>query len=124
MGKSAPDTTLDALLDKIATATRLSVCSTEPANFAGIAAVQLASVAVTAGNGNGDFTHANGDTNGRKTTVAQQANMSITASGTAGHIVLDDGTIITFITTCTSQALTSGGTVTSPAWKVEASDPT
>lgn len=123
MGKAAPDTTLDPVLTKIATATRLCVCSAEPANFAGIAAVLLASVAVTPGDGAGDFTIANGDVSGRKVTVAQQTAMAIAASGTATHIVLDDGAILTFVTTCTAQALTSGGTVTSPAWDVEIADP-
>lgn len=123
MGKAAPDATLDALLAKIATATRLSVCSDEPANFAGIAAVLLASVALTAGDGNGDFTFAAGDTNGRKVTIAQQVDMAISASGDGDHVVLDDGTDLIYVTTATLQTLTSGGTVTVPAWDVEVADP-
>ena len=123
MGKAAPDATLDAFLAEIATATDLHVCSAEPANFAGIAAVTLAEVALTAGLGNGDYTAANGDTNGRKVTVAQQASISITASGTANHISLDDGVALVYVTTCTAQALTSGGTVTVPAWDIEIADP-
>jgi hypothetical protein len=124
MAKQSPDQILDAALNEIATSTRLVVCSAEPANFAGIAAVLLASVALTAGAGNGDFTIANGDTSGRKITVAQQASISVTNSGTATHVSLDDGTALQYVTTCTSQALTSGNTVTVPAWKVEIADPT
>ena len=124
MGKAMPDATGDAYLAKIATATRLCVCSAEPANYAGIAAVLLASVAMTAGLGNGDYSAANGDTNGRKITTAQQAGMSITTSGNATHIVLDDGTSLIYVTTCASQALTSGGTVTVPPWDIELADPT
>lgn len=123
MAKLADDSVLDALLEKIATATRMVVCSTQPANFAGIAAVALADVTLTAGVGNGDYTKGNGDTNGRKLTVAQQATVPIDSSGTAAHIALDDGTTLLFVTTCTSQALTSGGTVTVPAFDVEAADP-
>jgi hypothetical protein len=123
MAKAAPDSTLDALLAEIATATRLVVCSGQPANFAGIAAVALADVTMTAGLGNGDYTAANGDTNGRKVTVAQQSAVPIDASGTANHISLDDGTDLIYVTTCTSQALTSGGTVTVPAWDIEVADP-
>lgn len=123
MAKAAPDSTLDPVLTEIATATRLCVCSAEPANFAGIAAVLLASVAVTPGDGGGDFTIANGDTSGRKVTVAQQTGISISSSGTGNHIVLDDGASLVFVTTCTAQALTSGGTVTVPAWDVEIADP-
>ena len=120
MAKALSDAVLDAACTKIATATRQSVCSGEPANFAGIAAVLLASVVTDAG----DFTTANGDTSGRKVTVAQQADVSITASGTATHVAYDDGSALLAVTTCTSQALTSGGTVTVPAHKFEFADPT
>jgi hypothetical protein len=120
MAKFAPDTVLDEMLNRIATATRLVVCSGQPANFAGIAAVALADVVVDSG----DFTVSDGDTNGRKVRVAQQANVPIDVSGTATHIVLDDGSTLLYVTTNTSQALTSGGTVTVPAWDVEIADPT
>lgn len=123
MGKAAPNTTIDPLLTKVATADRLTVLTGEPANFAGIAAVLLASVALTPGDGNGDYVISDGDTNGRKVRVAQQASISITTSGTATHVALDDGSILIYVTTCTSQALTSGGTVTVPLWDVEVADP-
>lgn len=120
MAKSASTTVLDGGLDKIALCTRLVVCSGQPANFAGIAAVLLASV-VLAG---GDFTKSAGDVSGRKVRVAQKAAVAITNSGTATHIAMDDGTTLHTVTTCTSQALTSGGTVTVPAHDWEFSDPT
>jgi len=123
MAKAAPDSTLDALLAEVATATRLVVCSGQPANFAGIAAVALADVVLTAGLGAGDYTAANGDTNGRKVTVAQQTDIPIDSSGTANHVVLDDGVALVYVTTCTGQALTAGGTVTVPAWDIEVADP-
>jgi hypothetical protein len=113
---------MDAMLAVIDNADTLTVCSGQPANEAGIAAVTLAAVALTPGAGNGDFTLANGDTNGRKLTTAQQTAISITASGDATHVVLDDGTNI-YVTTCTTQTLTSGGTVTVPAWDIEIADP-
>lgn len=124
MAKFMSDSVPDAMLDAIAAGSRVTVCSAQPANFAGIAAVLLASVAVTPGDGNGDFTIANGDTSGRKLTVAQQASISISASGTATHVCIDDGTNLLYGTTCTSQALTSGGTVTVPAFDIEIADPT
>lgn len=123
MGKAAPNSTIDPLLTEIATASRETVLSAEPANFAGIAAILLASVAVTPGDGNGDFVISDGDTNGRKIRTAAQASISITATGTATHVALDDGTDLIYVTTCTSQALTSGGTVTVPLWDVEVADP-
>ncbi|HTF86292.1 MAG TPA: hypothetical protein VL987_17035 [Cellvibrio sp.] len=123
MAKAIPDAVLDVLLDEIATGTRMVVCSGQPANFAGIAAVALADVTLTAGDGNGDFTIANGDTSGRKLTVAQQSSVVIDASGDATHVSIDDGTNLLAVTTCTTQSLTSGGTVTVPAFDIEVSDP-
>ena len=122
MAKAANDVFIDGGLDRIDNCVTLTVCSAQPANFAGIAAVALAAVTLTAGAGNGDYTKANGDASGRKLTIAQQAAISITATGTATHVVLDDGVDI-YVTTCTSQALTSGGTVTVPAWDIEIADP-
>jgi hypothetical protein len=113
---------MDAMLQLIDNADTLTICSAQPANVAGIAAVRLAEVALTPGDGNGDFTIANGDTSGRKLTTAQQSAMSITASGDATHVVLDDGTNL-YVTTCTSQTLTAGGTVTCPAFDIEVADP-
>lgn len=122
MAKACSDAYMDAMLALIDDATTMTVCSGQPANFAGIAAVALADVTLTAGAGNGDYTLANGDTSGRKLTVAQQSAITIDSSGTATHVVLDDGTNI-YVTTCTSQALTAGGTVTVPAFDIEIADP-
>lgn len=124
MAKWVLDAVLDAALDDIATCVRLVVCSGQPANYAGIAAVALADVTITAGDGNGDFVVADGDANGRKLTISQQAAILIDSSGTATHVILDDGAVLRYVTTCTSQALTSGGTVTVPAWDIEIADPT
>lgn len=119
MGKALAAAVLDAGLAEIATATRLVLCSGEPANFAGIAAVALGSIALTAGDGNGDFVIAAGDLSGRKVTVGQQTGVNITASGTLTHIAIDDGTTLLHVTTHPSEALTSGGTATVAAWDVE-----
>lgn len=120
MAKATPDAILDAMADAIiAAATTLHVCSGQPANFAGIAAVALADVAIDSG----DFTKANGDVSGRKVTVAQQSAVDIDVSGTATHIALASGSVLLYVTTCTSQALTDTGTVTIPAWDIEVADP-
>lgn len=123
MAKWANDNVMDAALDYVATGTRMVVCSGQPANFAGIAAVALADVTLTAGDGNGDYTVANGDTSGRKLTVAAQSNITIDSSGDATHVSIDDGTTLLYVTTCTTQTLTSGGTVTVPAFDIEIADP-
>ena len=119
MVKRVDDTVLDPALAEIATATTLTVCATDPVNYAGIAAVALASVTVSGA----DFTIADGTTSGRKVTVAEQAAVSITGSGDADHTVLDDGTTLLYGTTAPLQGLTSGGTVTVASWAIEIQDP-
>lgn len=121
MGKAVATAVLDGLLDKIATGTRISLCSAEPANFAGIAAVLLASKTINGA----AFTKANGDVSGRKVTVAAQSAVPVTASGTGTHVVIDDGTTMLLATpTSASVAVTSGGTVDLGSFKDEVGAPT
>ena len=125
MAKATPDAVLDVMLTDIATSTILHVCSAQPANYAGIAAVSLADIVLTPGDGNGDFAIAN-HTSGRKLTVSQQAAIDIDASGTATHIALAIGgatDVLKQVTTCTSQALVDTGTVTVPAYIISVADP-
>lgn len=125
MAKFTDDSVLDAALAKTATGTRLSVTTAQPANYAGIAAVSLGNVALTAGLGGGDFSAAtNGDTSGRKTTLAAQTIASASASGDATHICIDDGTTLLHVTTCTTQTVTSGNQINVPAFDVEFLDTT
>lgn len=118
MGKSASDGILDGTLDVIAGCTTLTICAGEPTSIAQIATFALASTTV----GAGDFTKANGDTDGRKVTVAAKADLNITTSGDADHAVVDDGTNF-MVTTVPTQALTSGGTVSTNAYDFENADP-
>jgi len=121
MGKAAPDATIDASLDYIALSTVEHICSAEPANYAGIAAVSLASVTMAGG----DFAKANGDVSGRKVTVGAKSGVSVSASGSATHVVIARvaDTTLRYVTTCTTQALTSGNTANVPAWDIEIADP-
>lgn len=124
MAKSVHDDVLDGALDIIRNnCTRVTVCSTQPTTYTeGNATYALADVTVDST----DFTKANGDTNGRKLTVAQQASVPVDTSGTAQHVALLDvaNSKLLYVTTCTSQSLTSGNTVTIPAWDIEIADPT
>ena len=72
-----------------------------------------------------DFTIADGDTSGRKTTIGPKSGVTVAASGTADHVALLDTTTKTllYVTTATSQALTAGNTLTFDAWDVEIADP-
>lgn len=120
MPKTAPDAVMDAAFDYIDQADVMHVCSTLDGTptYAEITTASLANVAMTP---NTDFTKAAGDTSGRKVTVAAKSGVSVTASGTANHIALVtvSGTVVRYVTTCTSQALTSGNTVNIPAWDIE-----
>ena len=120
MAKWQNDLMLDAALDYVAGSTFAVACSAQPASYAGIAAVALADVALTGG----DFTKANGDSSGRKVTVAAKSGVTIDTSGTATHVALRDGTTLRYVTTCASLVLTAGAgnTVNFPAWKIELAD--
>lgn len=127
MAKFVKDSSIDALLDDIAdTCDLISIISDAslPANHG--AATVLAEVAVTPGDGNGDFTIADGAVDGRKMTITEQADIVITATGTALHVILSDGTDIYHMTSCTSQALVDNdsNTVTIPAYTHTVRDPT
>lgn len=119
MGKVCTDGFIDGGLEAIDGCTALNICTAEPSSIAECDSLSLIPAHTLAG---GDFTIANGDTSGRKVTIAQQATLTIDASGTATHVAINDGTDY-YVTTCTSQALTSGGTVTVPAWDIEIADP-
>lgn len=126
MAKWSNDAGLDAALAWFADCDELNVCSAQPTTYAeATATYSLADVAVTPGTGGGDFTIANGDTSGRKLTVAAQTAVPVNASGTATHIALTKSgdTTLRYVTTCTSQALTSGNTLNTPAWDIELADP-
>jgi len=124
MAKAIPDAILDKTLDEIATATRMVLCNAQPTTYTEAnATYALADVTM----GGGDFTKANGDTSGRKVTVAAKSGVLIDTSGTGNHIALvrvSDTTLI-YVTTCSSQVVTANGsnTVNFPAWDVELADP-
>ena len=122
MAKAAPDAMIDASLDYAAGSTKLVVCSAQPTTYAEAnATYALADVVIDSG----DFTKAD-DTSGRKVTIGAQSAVPIDTTGTATHVALIEtsGSTLRYVTTCTSQALVSGGTVDVPAWKINIADPT
>ena len=121
MGKWQNDSMLDAALNYIKTnGTQLSVCSAQPTTYAeATSTYKLAIKTITST----DFTGpANGDTSGRKITVNQQASITIDSGGTATHIAVCSGSVLLYVTTCTSQVLSAGNQVTVPAWDIEIAD--
>lgn len=122
MAKFAPDATLDGGLNYIDGSDYMCVCSTQPTTYnEARTTYMLAEIPMTAG----DIVIAD-DTNGRKITMAAKSGVAITNPGTALHIALvaTTGTTLRYVTTCTSQVLTAGGTVDIPAWKINCTDPT
>jgi len=123
MAKFANTLVMDAALAKVATGVSQLVCTSQPTDRATALAAALATASMTVGLGSGDYTAAAGTINGRKVTMTAKTAVSVTTSGTATHVAIIDGSILLYVTTCTSQVLTAGNTVTIPTWKIEISDP-
>jgi hypothetical protein len=121
MAKFANDAVMDAALNEVKNNANLMIaCSAQPTTRTeAVTTYALADVAMSST----DFTLANGDTSGRKATVAAKSTVTVDTSGTANHVALVDGSRLLYVTTCTSQALTSGNTVNFPAWDIEIADP-
>lgn len=127
MTKSAHDDVLDGSLNIIKNnATRMTMCAGAPASFAAanigggnfLADVTMAS---------GDFTLADGDTSGRKATVAAKSAINVDVSGTADHVALLDvaNSKLLYVTEISNpQAVTSGNEANLSAWPIEIRDPT
>lgn len=124
MAKFASDAVLDAPADVIDQCDKMVACSAQPTTYTEAnATFALADAAMTPDT---DYTKSDGDTNGRKVRMAAKNGVNVDTTGTATHVALirTTDTTLRFVTTCTSQALTSGNTVNFPAWDIETSDPT
>lgn len=124
MAKFANDDIMDAGLNLIKNnCDKMVACSAQPATFAEAnATYALADVAMTST----DFTGpANGDTSGRKITVASKSGVTVDTGGDATHVALLDtvNSRLLYVTTCPSQGVESGGTVSFGAWAIEIADP-
>ena len=123
MAKSVSNTVLDQALNYLdANADLMTLCSAEPTTLTeAVTTFALADVAMAPA----DFTVADGDTNGRKVTVAAKSGVTVDTTGTGDHVALvDGGTELLYVTTCTAQAVGSGGTVDFGTWDIEIADPT
>ena len=72
-----------------------------------------------------DYTIAAGDTSGRKVTVAQKDNVSVTNTGTVSHLAIVDtvNSKVLLVTEVATQSLTAGNLVNIPTFKEEIQDP-
>lgn len=101
MGFMVPDAVMDKNLAEVALSDRMFLCSQEPANYTEASATYcLATVILTAGDGNGDWVIANGDYSGRKLSLTVQ-NVVGSAAGTANHVAfgVDGSSTLKYVST-------------------------
>jgi hypothetical protein len=117
-GKFIDSSIYDAGLNVIKNgATELYICSSAPTTRAEAISASLAD---KTGLTSGSFTGPGaGDVSGRKLTKNAETGITVDANGTATHAALCSGTILLAVTTITSQVLTAGNTVNTPAFDVE-----
>lgn len=119
VAKWTSDTILDQACNYVKnTVTEMYICSgsSNPADRAGAIAAALAT---KTGLLSTDFTGAaDGTTSGRKITKNAETGISVAVSGTATCIALCSGTAMLSVVTMTSQVLTAGNTVNTPAFRV------
>ena len=128
--KSVHNDVLDAALNFLKTyATQISICTgagdVAPANYT--EAVTTNMLAIKSNVAGTDLIVADDAASpyGRKLTVAQFAAIEVLTTGTAEYVCLCGAAAnLWYVTTCTSQVLTDGNTVTIPSWKITIGDPT
>jgi len=123
MAKFVPDATIDGMLSWIRVRlTGLSVCSTQPTTYAEATSTYM--LADVNGLTSTDLSLGDGDTSGRKVTMKAQSALTIDTTGTAAHVAWwgSSGSTLLFVTTCTTQALTTGNTVNVPVHDYEVRD--
>ncbi len=129
MGKLIHNDVYDAALAYVAdNGTRMFLCSAEPASYQEASADNmLVQQTLTPGDGNGDFTIAEGDSSGRKLTVEAQTGITVTNSGTVTHVAICDSVnskVLAVTEVNSPYAVTSGNTVNVPAFDLTLADPT
>jgi len=123
MAKFLPDASIDGMLNWLQLRiTGISVCSTQPTTYA--EATSTYKLADKNGLTSTYLTLGNGDTSGRKVTMAANSAITIDTTGTAAHVSWwgSSGSTLLLVTTCTTQALTTGNTVNIPAHDFEIRD--
>ncbi len=128
MAKLVSDSVLDAALQYLEdNVDFISVCEGAPTTYEHAHSNKgTATGKVLASSATPTFTGPADDTSGRKTTVDEEAAITVDVSGAADHVALCDvgSTALLYVTTCTEQSLTAANTVTIPAWKISIADPT
>lgn len=122
------DDLFDLILDYIAAnGDVLSLCDTEPTDATEAETTYM--LAKATGLTGADYTGpAAGDTSGRKLTVNARSGvtaLTVTNGGTTSHFsIVDAGTKLLAVGTCTAQVLTAGNTVNTSSVDIEIRDAT
>jgi hypothetical protein len=120
MAKWVVDSVMDAGLGIIQQANLLAICTEQPVSRVGaVSSFGIAMIAVNSAS----FTYANGGSSGRKITLAAVSSIGVNSSGNANHVALCNSSALLLVTTCTSQGLTQGNSVATPAFADEIADP-
>lgn len=121
MGKWVADVVLDSALAVIASATRMVAVDGRPADFGAAWNGRLAEAALAPA----DFMVGAGELSGRRIVLAAKEDVEAVAEGTADHVALLDmaGSRLLYVTTCPSQAIEAGGSVSFDGWSVEIGAP-
>lgn len=118
------DNGLDAQLDYIASADTIHACSSQPADYSGIAAVELANHSMTTGDGGGDYTIADGGS-GRRLTISAQNGVSVDTSGAVNFYALSKSSNeLVYVAPADGKVVTAGASMDFGVWYVETQDPT
>ena len=100
--------------------TEVYLCTSQPSDRATAISSAVASKTNLT---SGDYTGpSDGTTNGRKLTANAQSGLTASGTGTATHMAWCSGTALLLVTTVTSQAVSSGNSVSLPAISDEISD--
>lgn len=124
MAKAANSNFIDGAFNYIknsADVITYTLCSAQPTTRA--EAVTTFMLGSTTLNKASELTLAAGDTSGRKMTVSAKPGVPVTNTGTGNHVAICDATNVLFVTTCTSQAVSAGGTADIGLWKDEIAAP-
>lgn len=121
MAKYCHPDNLDATLTAISAADLMVACSSQPLDFAGVAPVNLAEVALAPA----DFAISDGLSSGRRLTITAKGGVSVGAPGMVNHVALVDtvNSKLLYVTTTDNQEITSGSFVDFPEWSIELADP-
>jgi hypothetical protein len=124
MAKTLDNSLIDGSLNVLKTgATQMCLCSAQPTTYAQATSTYM--LAILTGLTSASFTGpANGDVSGRKITKNAETGIPVTNSGTVLYVAFCSGSVLLLVDTVTSQVVTAGNTLNTPAFKWEITNPT